>query len=460
MTIATINTTLLILLYWLPNQSKANTTANVILPSITTDVFDGEDGNCSLREAVYNANNNAQYGSVTGECTSGSNSQTDVIHLQSGAIYTLNLISGSLKLLDNAAVTVDLRLESVGSTTTIQMATPNERVIEIDGASVEMDNLVVSGGSTDGGGGGILNQGMLTMTRTLVQDNQARHGGGILNQGTAVIHDSQILNNTADLHSAGIANVDGGWLTLDNSQIASNIAGQNGGGLYHIDDQSVLTITNSAILSNTATNGDGGEFTAIVNVNPVVTEIITEELYLSVENNYPFAGIYPALTQSLNRFLTVDGLFNQRLVVIPSHFEAAPGSSPTVGTQRLYDSLNLEVYSSPHSESDFVPPELGATTAVVNDGTLIYTIQTTDISGIERVIVLYRLENSNSWEKLELPYNEATQQATIAIPLPSSPIAEYLIQVVDGAGNVAVDLEFEAPYFGAIKLFLPAIFKQ
>ncbi|MBK8433197.1 MAG: hypothetical protein IPL28_18735 [Chloroflexi bacterium] len=184
----------------------------------------------------------------------------------------------------------------------------------------------------------------------------------------------------------------------------------------------------------------GGSFTDLPHFDPVITEIITEQLYLTVENNFPITQWYPVSTQSVNRFLAVDAEFNQRLVVVPGQFLADADTSPTLGTQRLYDTLELEVYSAPHANSDFVPPTLGEVTAeLVGTGNsqIRYVVEATDTSGIQRVIVLYRTEGGNEWLKLELPYNSGTSQATLTVEAPYSQIVEYFIQVVDGAGNVA-----------------------
>jgi tetratricopeptide (TPR) repeat protein len=177
---------------------------------------------------------------------------------------------------------------------------------------------------------------------------------------------------------------------------------------------------------------------------------------LTVENNYPFNQLYPVLTQSVNRFLTVDGVFNQRLVVVPGQFLATPDTSPTTGTQRLYSSLDLEVYAAPHDNDDFTPPVLGAVTAQRGGGNIEYVVEASDPSGIQRVVILYLTAGSVSWQKLELPYDEETGQATLTVAAPASPIVEYLIQVVDGVGNVSVVLDFDAPYL-PFKQYLPII---
>lgn len=115
------------------------------------------------------------------------------------------------------------------------------RVFEIkNGAAVKLSGLTVTGGrALDGGpptgifasysgenGGGILNQGNLTLDHVVVSENQAGHGGDGMNGGLE--------------QSGGNA----GW-------------GGNGGGIYNADNAS-LTITNSRIEDNNAGNGGTG----------------------------------------------------------------------------------------------------------------------------------------------------------------------------------------------------------
>lgn len=52
-------------------------------------------------------------------------------------------------------------------------------------------------------------------------------------------------------------------------------------------------------------------------------------------------------------------------------------------------------------------------------------------------MVLYRLLTQHAWSKLELTYNPATSHATGRVNGLTSEI-EYLVQAVDGMGNVGV----------------------
>lgn len=245
--------------------AQATDAANPIIVTTTNDSMDGDDGLCSLREALYNANHNDQYSAEPGECPPGSAAATDLILLESGETYLLTLDgsgddAGSLKALASSAADVDLRIETVGNDlpAVIHMTVSGQRVLEIHDAVVEINDLILSGGNIDGPGGGIMNQGVLTLTNSLLQNNSARNGGGLYNQGQVVLRNSQIISSTAVVNGGGVVNRGGGLLLIENSQIVANSAGQNGGGLYHLDDESELTIAGSVIMSNTAAAEGGG----------------------------------------------------------------------------------------------------------------------------------------------------------------------------------------------------------
>ena len=80
------------------------------------------------------------------------------------------------------------------------------------------------------------------------------YGGGIYSVGTLTVTDSMISGNTAGESGGLIAN-DGGTLTVTNSTISGNTAGFGGAGIYGAGP---ITVTNSTISGNDAGNGGGG----------------------------------------------------------------------------------------------------------------------------------------------------------------------------------------------------------
>ena len=129
-----------------------------------------------------------------------------------------------------------------------------DRVFHIlGGASVTMNNITVLNGNNGGSGGGILNEGTLTLNRSVVSGNVVLfygRGGGIQNAaGTLTLNDTTISGNSA-YNGGGIAN-DQGVATLNRSTISGNSAdGNSGGGI--INSEGTLTLINSTVSNNSA----------------------------------------------------------------------------------------------------------------------------------------------------------------------------------------------------------------
>jgi hypothetical protein len=118
--------------------------------------------------------------------------------------------------------------------------------------TLTLTNSTVSG-NTAGAGGGIWNKGTLTLTDSTVSDNSAtgpfsHGGGGIWLEGTLTLINSTVSGNTAD-YGGGI---NGGTLTLINSTVSGNTADWGGG-----IDGGTLTLINSTVSGNSAAGGGG-----------------------------------------------------------------------------------------------------------------------------------------------------------------------------------------------------------
>ena len=96
--------------------------------------------------------------------------------------------------------------------------------IDNRGAALTIEDSVLSGNEAFGMGGGLFNdqQGSVVLRRTAVQDNVTDiDGGGIFNDGTMTIYSSGIVHNEASSFSGGgIRNE--GTLAINNSTISSN----------------------------------------------------------------------------------------------------------------------------------------------------------------------------------------------------------------------------------------------
>ncbi|MCA9110827.1 MAG: tandem-95 repeat protein, partial [Planctomycetaceae bacterium] len=110
------------------------------------------------------------------------------------------------------------------------------------------------------GGGGIQNDGTLTLTDSTVSGNTANDGGGgISNEtgGSVLLMQSTVSGNTAvRFTGGGIHN--SGTLTVEHSTIVGNSAGTDGGGLVSTALEAIATFSHTLLAGNTA-DGNGDE---------------------------------------------------------------------------------------------------------------------------------------------------------------------------------------------------------
>ncbi|MGH7224886.1 MAG: choice-of-anchor Q domain-containing protein, partial [Gemmataceae bacterium] len=120
--------------------------------------------------------------------------------------------------------------------------------------TLTVSNSTLSGNSTNGGGGGIINGGTLTVSNSTFSGNSAGFGGGIFSYaGTVTVSDSTLADNSSNSNGGGIAN-QGSTLTVSNTTLSGNSATNNGGG---IENSGTMTVTNSTIADNSAAAGGG-----------------------------------------------------------------------------------------------------------------------------------------------------------------------------------------------------------
>jgi filamentous hemagglutinin family protein len=153
-----------------------------------------------------------------------------------------------------------------GSEVTILNSTLLENISNVSGGGVfNGDGIVtivnshVSKNTAQNEAGGILNRSGLLIIKdsSSVSNNSAATGGGIFNDGNTNIIDSIISGNTSSVFSGGIYNRN--TLTVENSEISNNSGGSFGGGIDNFNSQGTasVTVTNSTISGNAATNGGG-----------------------------------------------------------------------------------------------------------------------------------------------------------------------------------------------------------
>ncbi len=131
--------------------------------------------------------------------------------------------------------------------------------LSADTATVTVATGLGFSGGSDGDGGGIFNDaaGTLSITGTTITSGAADVGGGIYNNGGQVAIASSTLSNSRAEQGAGLLNTDGGTVNITGTTITGNdTIEEAGGGICN--ENSTLTITGSTVSSNLAVTYGGG----------------------------------------------------------------------------------------------------------------------------------------------------------------------------------------------------------
>ena len=248
--------------------------AGIHVTTVTPGV--AADGQCSLIEAIDNANADA---AIHADCPAGTGA--DTIFLQSDALYFLTAvnntvdganglpsITGTLTILGNGASIIrnttasppDFRLLHVASTGNLTLDHVNLRYGRVDPTGTNQLLL---------GGGAILNRGELTIRGGSVSFNHAGFGGAIYHaaiSSTLTITGASFSYNTAE--TAGGALYLHGPATLAEVAVQNNEAAVAGGGILH--SSAPLGLRDSTVRLNRADQGGGLAVYAATNSSSVV----------------------------------------------------------------------------------------------------------------------------------------------------------------------------------------------
>jgi uncharacterized repeat protein (TIGR01451 family)/CSLREA domain-containing protein len=131
------------------------------------------------------------------------------------------------------------------------------------GSVTLIDSVVIQNRSNTGSGGGIYNNGTLTIKNTTIAENQAKiNGGGIYNNlNMDGLEGSTLSGNGAEQNGGALYNKKTANLT--NVTISGNLASVNGGGIFNQPAiGGALQLLNVTLASNTATGTGGGIYNA------------------------------------------------------------------------------------------------------------------------------------------------------------------------------------------------------
>jgi hypothetical protein len=230
----------------LPTAVPARATTHATTTAAVAVLNTGDHGPGSLRQAIADA-------------TDGATIQFDAA------------VAGKTIALDSAITVTGKVLTIEGATTTGITLDGNQvtRVLTVSSdANLTLRNVTITGGRAEAGGG-IGNFGVLTLEHSTVTGNVADinlctslcqvagAGGGVLNNdGDVVLINSTVSGNTG-YDGGGISNQEAfasptpPRLTLVNSTMANNTSHR--GGAVHFEDHGTLTIRNSILANNSAT---------------------------------------------------------------------------------------------------------------------------------------------------------------------------------------------------------------
>ncbi len=223
------------------NSSSATVVVDCQSSLVVDSLADGNDGNyCpgqnTLREAIANA------------------SPGNTITFDAG-------ISGGTITLDGSHLSLTQTL-SIKANVPITVSGNNaSRVFRIEsGAAITLTNLTIRDGAGVNNGGGIYSLGNLRLeSSTIISNSVITSGGGIyLRQGSAVLSNTQVFSNLAPEDGGGIFVYDPGLtLYMIGGEIQNNTAQGNGGGIYLHEGDAVLTDT---LVANNLASTHGGGF--------------------------------------------------------------------------------------------------------------------------------------------------------------------------------------------------------
>jgi predicted outer membrane repeat protein len=154
--------------------------------------------------------------------------------------------------------------------------------------TLTVSGCTVSGNSAVQEGGGIFSDGTLTVSGCTLSGNSAFYGAGISNHGTATLQSSIVSNNTCvnDLSDSYDPPTEGGGifnqgtLSVSGCTISGNFANYQGGGIFN---DGTLIISACSVSANWTFHGGDGIYNASVG-------IVTVENSSSITGNQPPSG--------------------------------------------------------------------------------------------------------------------------------------------------------------------------
>ena len=235
---------LFVLVFGLSLAPASSAHAATLTVNSLNDTDDGHCtvSNCTLREAINAAN---------------AASAADLIRFSINGTINLGSVLPAI-----TSAGGDLTVDGAGHSLTISGQDAHRVFYVQSGADLTLQNLEIHDGYVYEGGG-ILNQGALTILDSELVGNRAEnHGGAIYNSGTLSLTNTNFTSNEAVFGSGGALYIDDGTVAIDDCLFQLNDAALSGGAIYNNYEspghEGDLTIVGTNFNVNSATNVNGG----------------------------------------------------------------------------------------------------------------------------------------------------------------------------------------------------------
>jgi uncharacterized repeat protein (TIGR01451 family) len=184
----------------------------------------------------------------------------------------------------------------------------------------------------------------------------------------------------------------------------------------------------------------GGTYQEYYAFDPVVARPVdAQSLY---EPQFINEGWYPSKMQTIMSLETL-GTLQQSLVVMPGQFVTTSADTKVTGTERLYTSLNYDIYYS--TSTDYQSPIIRLVNAAASRAGLsdvfdaYFRVTVSDNEAVSKVFVTWTYHSGDTtWRTIELTYDATSGAWRGELPSLSGGQIDYLVQAVDEAGNIAV----------------------
>ena len=214
--------------------------------NVATTCDAGADNDCSLRQALINSN--------------ASGAVDDVIVFESGLSGSIN-VTAALTIFDSVQINgpgASVLSMDMNDTGRHFYLAPAADVVGISGLTLTDGDAA----SSVSDGGSIYNVGTdnsLTITGAAITESQGQEGGAIYSYGPVAIIDSQVTGNTATTGSGGgiLLQATAADLTVEGSVISGNKSPGSFGGGINAPSGSDVSIDGSTLSQNEARSGGG-----------------------------------------------------------------------------------------------------------------------------------------------------------------------------------------------------------